>query len=186
VIKLAHVIAAGEVAPGRSATAPRLPLRWEISGSAARFLVLDGTPRWPQRTGRGPAWRPGLTREAGRSCAAATIRGFLGRPACGIAHPAGRAEPGSLASWHRQVPLLLIALAAGARWALVVRWDVSFVAGACAAACHVVCGRRGCGLDTSGWARPGRPEDAADWTPSLLAAAPVVLPAPPAGCRSAV
>ncbi len=86
-----------------------LPLRWETTGPAGQFPVLDaditltaagedttvlalaGTYRLP----------PGLATRAGQQaiqqCAAATIHSFLARLACAIAHPAGRAEPGSLA-----------------------------------------------------------------------------------------
>jgi hypothetical protein len=88
----------------------RLPLRWETTGPAGQFPVLDaditltaagedaamlaltGAYRPP------PGLAAGVDREAVRQCAAATIRGFLARLACAIDHPAGRAEPGSLAS----------------------------------------------------------------------------------------
>jgi hypothetical protein len=87
----------------------RLPLRWEITGpDGAQFPVLDADLTL---TGAGicatvlaltGSYRPppglageGLDREMVRGCAAETIRGFLARLACAIAHPAGR---GSMAS----------------------------------------------------------------------------------------
>ncbi len=88
----------------------RLPLRWEIIGPAGQFPVLDGDITLSAAsqdttvlalTG---AYRPppglaaGADHQTVHRCATATIRSFLARLACAIAHPAGRAEPGSLAS----------------------------------------------------------------------------------------
>ena len=88
----------------------RLPLRWETTGPTGQFPVLDADITLTEAaedatvlalTG---AYRlaPGLAAEADqqamRQCSTTTIRGFLTRLACAIAHPAGRAEPGGLAS----------------------------------------------------------------------------------------
>ena len=89
----------------------RLPLRWETAGPAGQFPVLDaditltaageedatvlvltGAYRLP------PGLAAGAGQQAVRQCAAATIHSFLARLACAIARPAGRAEPGGLAS----------------------------------------------------------------------------------------
>jgi len=88
----------------------RLPLRWETTGPAGQFPVLDaditltaagedatvfaltGAYRLP------PSLAAGADQQAMQQCAAATIHSFLARLASAIAHPAGRAEPGSLAS----------------------------------------------------------------------------------------
>jgi len=88
----------------------RLPLRWETTGPTGQFPVLDAditlTAAGEDATvlALTGAYRlpPGLAARAGQQavqqCAAATIHRFLARLACAIAHPAGRAEPGSLAS----------------------------------------------------------------------------------------
>jgi hypothetical protein len=83
----------------------RLPLRWQTTGPAGPFPVLDGDltlmPGAHDATvlALTGAYRlpPGLVAQARpqalRRCAAATIGGFLARLACAIAHPAGQAEP---------------------------------------------------------------------------------------------
>jgi hypothetical protein len=88
----------------------RLPLRWETTGPTGQFPVLDAditlTAAGEDATvlALTGAYRPppglaaGAGQQAVRQCAAATIHSFLARLACAIAHPAGRAEPGSLAS----------------------------------------------------------------------------------------
>ncbi len=88
----------------------RLPLRWETIGPAGKFPVLDGDITLTAASQDATvlaltgAYRPppglaaGADRQAVRRCATAAIRGFLARLACAIAHPAGSAEPGSLAS----------------------------------------------------------------------------------------
>lgn len=88
----------------------RLPLRWEIISPAGRFPVLDGDITLTAASQDATvlaltgAYRPppglaaGADHQAVRRCAAATFRSFLARLACAIAHPAGWAEPGSLAS----------------------------------------------------------------------------------------
>ena len=88
----------------------RLPLRWETTGPAGQFPVLDAditlTAAREDATvlALTGAYRlpPGLAAGAGQQvvqqCAAATIHSFLARLVCAIAHPAGRAEQGSLAS----------------------------------------------------------------------------------------
>lgn len=85
----------------------RLPVRWETTGPAGRFPVLDGDlTLTPARHGATVlaltgAYRlpPGVAAQASpqalRRCAAATIGGFLARLACAIAHPAGQADPDS-------------------------------------------------------------------------------------------
>jgi len=62
------------------------------AGEDATVLTLTGAYRLP------PGLGAGAGQQAVRQCAAATIHSFLARLACAIAHPAGRAEPGSLAS----------------------------------------------------------------------------------------
>ena len=88
----------------------RLPLRWETTGPAGQFPVLDAditltvaredatvlALTGAYRLSPGPA--AGAGQQAVQQCAAATIHSFLARLACAVAHPAGRAEPGSLAS----------------------------------------------------------------------------------------
>lgn len=90
----------------------RLPLRWEITGpDGGRFPVLDAditltvAGKCATVLALTGTYRPppslvgaGLDREVVRRCAAETIRGFLARLACAIAHPAGWAERGSMAS----------------------------------------------------------------------------------------
>ena len=88
----------------------RLPLRWEITGPAGQFPALDGditltaagedatvlTLTGVYRLASGLA--AGAGQQATRQCTATTVHSFLARLACAIAHPAGRAEPGGLAS----------------------------------------------------------------------------------------
>jgi hypothetical protein len=93
----------------------RLPLRWETAGPAEQFPVLDGDITLAAAgedttvLALTAAYRPppgltaGVNRAAVRSCATATIRGFLARLACAIAHPAGRPEPANLASQQRRL-----------------------------------------------------------------------------------
>jgi hypothetical protein len=87
----------------------RLAVRWETTGPAGRFPILDGdltlTPAGHDATVLAlvGAYRlpPGLAAQASpqalRRCAAAAVGDFLARLACAIAHPAGQAEPDSLA-----------------------------------------------------------------------------------------
>jgi hypothetical protein len=100
----------GELA-AQDDVAARLPLRWETAGAAGgRFPVLDAditltaAGEYATVLALTGSYRPpsglaaaGLDREVVRRCAAGTIRSFLARLACAIAHPAGWAEPGNLA-----------------------------------------------------------------------------------------
>jgi hypothetical protein len=93
--------------PTRQEGGARLPLRWETTGPAGQFPVLDAdiilTAAGEQATVLAltgtyrllPSLAAGAGQQAVRDCAAATVHSFLARLACAIAHPAGQAEPGS-------------------------------------------------------------------------------------------
>lgn len=82
-------------ADGRLFTALDADLMLAPAGDHLTALALAGAYR-PQP---GPAGA-GLDRAIVRECAMRAIRGFLGRVACALAHPAGTAGP---ATWDRRV-----------------------------------------------------------------------------------